>query len=180
MSQYLNVEDLRTQFKPTAIKLIIVGESRPNDPSRFFYNYEVQEHDSLYLETMKSIHLKTTDVQGSLTEKFRADKQAYLKDFQRSGFYLMDVVPEKIEKKPDRKKKVRLFATSFIDRLEKLKGLDKNKTRILLMSRHVFDNLLEPLVRHGFNVSKEMLPFGGNGQQPKFRHILREELGKLP
>lgn len=179
MPKLMDIERLRNDFRPAEIKLLIVGESPPNDTSRFFYNDEVKKHDSLYLETMKAIHLRESDVQGSRTREFRENKDAFLNDFVRRCFYLIDVVPNRIEKKVGKKSEIEKNTPIFLEKLGKLEGFNKDKTRIVLMSRFVFKGLLNTLKERGYNVCDEMLPFGGNGQQPRFRRLLRKEIKNI-
>jgi hypothetical protein len=43
------------KYRPTNVKLLLITEAPPKDPSRYFYYEEVFAHDSLFREVVRAV-----------------------------------------------------------------------------------------------------------------------------
>lgn len=152
-------ETLRESYKPSEIKTLIIGEAPPDGGTRFFYYENVPEHDNLFLAVMEVLYPaktraykahRTVSVKKELLEKFKAD-----------GFYLMDLYPMPLDKKPKGKGKS-FFAEVFIHRFNK-EQITKDGVVVLLNPAKILE---EPIKSLGYKVY--VLPFPLYGGKTNF------------
>lgn len=168
-------EAARRKYKPEEIKFLLVAEAPPHESScRFFYFENVPTGDSLFLETMKVLYPdEYTD-----TIIVRSRKPEFLHRFKRDRFYLIDSTDTPMEDpRPSRKRQqIRRSLPSLV---EKLAELISDDTKIILISKPVYDVCADVLRLQGFNiVNDEMIDFAGSGGQAKYRVKLGRLLNK--
>jgi len=82
-------EKARQKFKPNKIKYLLIAETPPKSGSdRFFYFENVEKQDSLFLETMKLLYPRETELLKP--KEIRKRKKEFLEKFKNDGFYLID------------------------------------------------------------------------------------------
>jgi len=160
----------RNKYKPAEVRTLLIAESPPCNPERFFYFEDVRTHDSLFLEIMGVIYpeLKTTYLKSKRNPELKAE---LLENFQSDGYLLIDLseVPQELTGESD--------AECLPDLLQRVGKLASRKTRIILIKANVFDCAYGALKEAGYKVSAERLPFPGSGQQRVFRVGFRRALG---
>jgi hypothetical protein len=163
-------ETAREKYQPSEIKYLLVAESPPQKGSgRFFYFEDVKEHDALFLETMKVLY--PSDY--SDTKYVRRNKADFLRKFMNDGYYLIDSTDIPIA---DKNKRNEYIEQALPDLCRKIRDIIGNKTKIILISRGVYDVCLSRLKSEGFNVlNTEMIDHPSSGGQTKYKN----KIGKL-
>ena len=87
-------EELRLQFRPTPLRVLFIGESRPAGGT-FFY-----AANSRLFEAVRSAF------EAACPEPI-GEQQQFLIDFQRAGCYLIDLCPEPVNHLPTRERRRR-------------------------------------------------------------------------
>jgi len=78
--EMIDFENTRLKYKPEIIKFLLIAEAPPKIGSnRFFYFEDVNEKDSLFIETMKVIY---PDEDYSNTKNIRSRKKEFLEKFK--------------------------------------------------------------------------------------------------
>jgi hypothetical protein len=123
-----------------------------------------------------------------VTPKHLHDKHDGLTAFAARGYLLLDATytPVNIPGSPSVRKKA--AAAQIIRDLpllvEELRKHCRSGTKLLLVKANVCELLDRPLRQKGFNVLNGNLsiPFPSNGQQPRFRKMIRQalDLGQMP
>ncbi|MGA7106090.1 MAG: hypothetical protein WBX49_12195 [Candidatus Deferrimicrobiaceae bacterium] len=163
-------EVARKKYRPSEIKYLLIAESPPQKGSgRFFYFEDVTEHDALFLETMKVLYpSEYTD-----TKYVRRNKANFLRKFMIDGFYLIDSTDIPIIDKSKRHKEIEQALPDLCRKVREISGI---KTKIILVSRGVYDVCFNRLKSEGFNVvNTEMIDHPSSGGQTKYRN----KIGKL-
>lgn len=137
----------RARYRPDKIEWLLIAESPPPDPDRFFYYGAVDEKDGLYLWTMKALYSDG----GVADADLRARKKRCLELFRSEGFYLIDGLDHRIDGESKGKKRARMLKGEFPDLLRRLREMGIKDEKIVLIKATVF-GLKEPLVAEGFNV----------------------------
>jgi hypothetical protein len=160
----------RNKYKPDEVRTLLIAESPPCNPERFFYFEDVRTHDSLFLEIMGVIYpdLKAAYLKSKRDPELKAE---LLETFQSDGYLLIDLseVPQELSGESDAE-----CLPGLLRRVEKLATAE---TRIVLIKANVYDCVYEVLREQGYKVSAERLPFPGSGQQRVFREGFRRALG---
>lgn len=160
----------RNRYRPDEVRTLLIAESPPCNPERYFYFEDVRTHDSLFLEIVGVIYpeLKAAYLKSKRDPELKAE---LLENFQSDGYLLIDLseVPQELTGESD--------AQCLPDLLARVKKLATKKTRIVLIKANVYDCAYEPLKELGYKVSPERLPFPGSGQQRVFREGFRKALG---
>ncbi len=158
-------ETLRESYKPSEIKTLIVGEAPPNGGTRFFYYENVPEYDNLFLAVMEVLY--PTKARAYKAYRTASAKKELLEQFKTDGFYLMDLYPMPLDKKPKGKGKS-FFAEVFMRRFNK-EQIAKECIIILLNPAKVLEYPLKSL---GYEVF--VLPFPLYGGKAEFVQQFRE------
>lgn len=175
MNEY---DKLREHYKPSKIKFLLIAESPPPlasvASSRHFYRTDaIRKDDRLFTNTIKALYPEAAD----LTEAdLQAKKDAWLKRFQKDGWYMIEALEEsqvhEVTKK-QRQTSIKEHLPQLIKRVFALVGKD---TKLILIKSNVFEAAAEPLRAAGFAVlNKELLDYPGHFNQ----HAYREKLAKL-
>ncbi len=159
----ITIKQLRENYKPRPVKVLIVAESPPdsnNQEIRFFYNPNQERWDHLFRSIMKVVFPDFV---------FRAgEKECWLQKFKSAGYYLIDATDQPINKLTQAQRR-RIVAASLSDKLLEIKSLVKKKTPIILVKKGVFKLFNARLRNAGYNVIHDtFLPFPAYGQQVKF------------
>lgn len=165
------ITDARLKYKPHQIKLLFIAEAPPQETSdRFFYFEDVKKGDCLFLELMKVLYPKDF----TETKIVRLRKKMFLEKFKNDGYYLIDSTDKSMDENslPYKKEKIREALPSL---KVKIKGLIDKETKIILISKPVYEVCLLSLRSDGFNIiNKEMIDFPGSGGQIKFRNKIEK------
>ncbi|MEM2102127.1 MAG: hypothetical protein QXM22_01270 [Candidatus Bathyarchaeia archaeon] len=165
---------VRNNYKPSKIKFLLVAESPPAFEG-YFYLDSATGRDYLFKETMKAIGLFPEDKR--MQRGF--DKRPLLKEFQRRGFFLIDVSYKPVNSMTRRKR--RLVIREAIPRLV-AETVELNPERIIIVKASIYDDVKDALEKAGFAakiLNKRTLPFPSHGHQKVYRQMLRGFLHHL-
>src|SRR6266571_752873 len=149
--------DLRRRYEPESIRLVIIAESPPAS-GKYFYDPAGVSSEPLFAALMKQLRL------SPLT------KEDGLREFQRSGWVLVDATYEPVNK----------LAASGRDRAidrdypllrDDLASLMSDRSISLVVIKKNVCRILKPkLVQDGFNVlnGDRLIYFPSTGQQKEF------------
>lgn len=174
----MNFEELRLKYKPDKILFLLVGEAPPCMSSeRFFYKEDVKNHDYLFLETMKVLYPK--EFQNNNTATIRKRKKEFLLKFKNDGYYLLDSLEEPFEERTNLKKKINRLRENQEQLLNKIKRMCNEETKIILISRSVYNSNYEHLIKLGVNIiNDDFIDFPCLGRQIKYRDKMIRILNK--
>lgn len=166
---------LHRQYRPQGdIDVLFIAEAPPADPARFFYFDHVEGHDWLYLALMRCLFDDARETEAS---QLREDKPDYLARFQADGYYLLDASAAPIPQGTSQTGKRRTLRNSLDQLLARVHEVAGADTRVVLISRSVFDVCAQPLRDAGFRVvNSEMIDFPASGRQTHFTRKLHAAL----
>jgi hypothetical protein len=169
------IELARLRYWPMGqLELLFIAEAPPADPGRFFYFDQVDTADWLYLALMRALFADARELDAP---RLRSDKPDYLARFRDAGFYLIDACDSPMPKGITAAGKRRRLTASLQDLLRNTCALSGPDTRIVLISRSVFDVCYAPLKSEGLNViNTAMIDFPSSGRQAEFARKLRAAL----
>lgn len=165
-------ESARRKYRPSRIRYLLIAESPPVDPRRFFYFEEVRTQDALFLETMKVLY--PSDFKTAAETRRR--RPEFLRRFMDDGFYLIDVVDMPLGRlnRSDKMRKIQRAVSSLPRKVQESDGGD---ARIILISSLVYRMCNRPLRDKGFEVANERaIDFPSLGRQVQFRRKFQETL----
>lgn len=169
-------ETARLKYKPQTIEYLLIAETPPkSDSNRFFYFENVDQQDSLFIETMKLLYPSRTDFLEA--KEIRERKKEFLTQFRDDGLYLIDSLDEPFEEKYGTNKKTRLIKLGQDKLLKKIKLLLSDNTKVILIASSVFKANYDFLKRQGIPViNEESIDFPGSGGQKKYKEKMRRIL----
>jgi len=169
-------EEARQKFKPKEIEYLLIAETPPKSNSdRFFYFENVEKHDSLFLETMKLLYPKETELFE--TKEIRKRKKKFLEKFKDDGFYLIDSLDQPFEKTYSTSQKVKLIKNGQKELVRKIQKLLSEKTKVILIAVPVFKANFQFFKHQNIPViNEEAVDFPGSGGQKKFKEKMRRIL----
>lgn len=177
MSKKVNgtIELARLRHLPVdRVEILFIAEAPPADPRRFFYYDHVGTADWLYLGLMRVLFADACELDAALLRRHKPD---YLARFRDAGFYLIDASNAPMPKGATAADKRNHLQASLGDLLREVRHLVGPGTRIVLISRSVFDVCHAPLVAEGLNViNTSMIDFPSSGRQEHFARKLRAAL----
>lgn len=170
-----NVEHARALHLPAGhIEILFIAEAPPADTSRFFYFDQVDRHDWLYLGLTRVLFADARDL---AVDQLRKQKADYLERFRNRGYYLIDASDQPMPSRPTYATKRAQLRASLDEVIGKVRSLVTSTTRIVLISKSVYDVCYERLKAEGFNViNTEMIDFPASGRQQQFSLKLRRDL----
>lgn len=169
MSSY---DDLRKQYKPKHIKLLLIAESPPPaaeiDSSRQFYRSDrIRTEDRLFTNTIKALY---GEVAEQSEPEIQANKETWLRQLQSDGVYMieaLEVSQRHAVTKKQRQQKIHEALPQLLARVSELAAAD---TKIVLIKSNVFEVAAEPLKQAGFTVlNTELVDYPGRFNQPDYR-----------
>jgi hypothetical protein len=95
-------DDLRRQWKPHAVRLLLIGESVPDpgaEERRFFYAPKLDCRDNLFRGVVEALYGPIP--RGSTGQS----KQPWLEQLRADGVYLVDLVPFPVDKLTSRERR---------------------------------------------------------------------------
>ena len=156
-----NWESLRESYRPSKIKILIIGEAPPSN-TRFFYCGDTLKYDNLFMEAIKVLYKEDANIYQK--KRNSTLKKELLNKLKSEGFYLMDLYPFPIKKENGKKKKIlKKIRDSYIDLfIEKFKKEVLSSTCKIVLLNSV--KVLEiPLRKLGYDVFVVRVPsYGGN------------------
>ena len=158
--------DLRREFEPTGIKLVIVAESPPESESgKYFYIPGGTVSELLFKALMKQLCIQPKT------------KPEGLRKFQNRGWVLVDATYEPVNKNTAPDLVIERDYPELCGDLKRLLATRWSEVPLVLIKANVC-KLLEPkLKKDGFNVLNKkdrMVPFPSHGHQPVFDSRFRE------
>ena len=158
-----DVEKVRQSFKPEKVSILFIGESAPASGS-FFYT-----GDSLCTYTKEAFAMAFPELIFPTSDDF-------LQFFQNAGCYLDDLslVPVN-DRNADERKRMQLEGMSSL--AKRIAGYQPNAIICMLKDREFQTIIKEAIRRAGLeNIPIRVTPFGGFGNQGKYREELKKHL----
>ncbi len=171
MSSPVQLRQQATQrYKPEQVKILFVSESPPAAPDRHFYFANVTRADTLWIELTRALY----PTQFGETKTERQRKQEWLQTFQQDGYWLIEAIPDPIDKK---RKEIQIAEhTDYV--LELLR--EAQPDHVVLIAAPVWKILQDPVREAGFSLPQTLaIPFPGRGQQRNFREAMNITLQAL-
>jgi hypothetical protein len=150
------LEELRQSFRPEYITTLFVGESAP-DSGRFFYS-----GDSSLFRAMK---------------KAFGDKEGFLKDFQRRGFYLDDLMLTPVNKLQNRER-FRLRKEAVPQLAKRL--VEYRPIAIVIVMRGIQSLVRDAMRTAGVMYEPHCVPHPAFGNSTRFHMAMTEIIENLP
>jgi hypothetical protein len=163
-------KELRDRYRPSIIKILLIGESPP-DPGdrerRFFYSPNLK-YDNLYRGVAKAVYGEYVKLQK---------KPHILRNLQRDGFWLIDACDEPINKlKPGEKSK--MIKKSLPRLIEKCSKASPTNGVIICHGR-VYGIAAPELRKAGVKVlHDESIPFPLGNKRAEFIKKFRKALDR--
>lgn len=158
-----DVEKIRQSFKPDKVSVLFIGESAPASGS-FFYT-----GDSLCTYTKEAFTMAFPDIVFRTSDEF-------LQFFQKTGCYLDDLslIPVN-DRNIDERKRMQLEGMPSL--AKRIVDYQPNAIVCMLKNKAFQTIIRESVRRAGFeNVPFRVTPFGGFGNQGKYREELKKHL----
>lgn len=158
-----NVEEIRQSYKPDRVSILFIGESAPAKGT-FFYT-----EDSLCTYTREAFALAFGD-------RVPASSGEFLHFFQQSGCYLDDLSLIPInEKTKDERERLQLAG---MPELAKRMHAYQPQAIVCMLKNKTFKSIVQKAAHQAglANIPFQVTPFGGNGQQGKYRVELKNYL----
>jgi hypothetical protein len=153
-SEYL---DLRRRYEPRSVKLVVIAESPPAS-GLYFYDQTGAPSEPLFAALMKQLRISSTT------------KEEGLREFQRSGWVLVDATYEPVNKLT-RSNRDRVIDRDYVLLRDDLAALMSDRSTPLILIKENVCRLLEPKLAHdGFNVLNRgrVIYFPASGRQNDF------------
>lgn len=172
MSSY---DDVRAQYRPKHIKLLLIAESPPPAPEiqssrQFYYTDRIRRDDRLFTNTIRALYKDAAD----LTEpELEAHKAEWLRRFADDGRYMIEALEDSQEHEVTKHQRQDRIRQSLPRLLARVGELAEPGTGIILIKSNVFDVAAEPLRQAGFNVlNNELVDYPGHFNQRAYREKL--------
>jgi hypothetical protein len=157
--------DLRRQYQPENIKLVIIAESPPDSGLYFYDRTGSPTKEPLFRAFMHQLQ------QLSSFTANKEDKEDGLREFQRRGLILVDATYKPVNKmnERDRDEEIRQAYKNLYDDLRNLMSYDFS-IPLVLIKANVCRILESKLSQNGFKVlnAGHIIPFPSTGNQKKF------------
>ncbi len=150
------LEKLRESFHPDCITTLFVGESAPAS-GRFFYS-----GNSSLFRAMKRVF---------------GDRETFLEDFKRNGFYLDDLVLTPINKMERRERSSR--RQKAVPELAKRLAEYKPKAVVVVM-RAILPKVKQAMQIAGMSYEPLCVPHPAFGNWTRFSNAMKEIIDDLP
>lgn len=159
----MNVEEIRQSYKPDKVSVLFVGESAPASGA-FFYT-----GDTLCTYTKEAITMAFPD-------RIFLTSGDFLSFFQEIGCYLDDLSLIPVNDRADEERK-RLQLEGMPDLSKRMK-IYQPKAIVCMLKDKAFQTIIREAARRAGldNVPFRVTPFGGFGNQGKYREELKKHL----
>jgi len=165
------LENARSKYKPTEIKVVIVAEAPPESLERFFYFENVKIADFLFLGISEVLYPKEK-ANYLFNKRNPLIKEQILKQFKSDGYYLLDLFELPITLNKDNN----LVAVKKLS--DKIENLCDINSPIILVKTNVYDIAYSSL-KLKFNVINKRIDFPSCGNQLKFYNKFAEALKQI-
>jgi hypothetical protein len=172
MNEY---ERIRSQYRPDAIKVLMIAESPPPAPEvpssrQFYYADRIRKDDRLFTNTMRALYADAAEAAEAELEEHKAE---WLRRFRADGWYMTEALeesqPHEVTKQ-QRQERIAAALPRLTDRVRELAGPD---TKLILIKSNVFEVAAEPLRQAGFTVlNTGLLDYPGRFNQRAYREKL--------
>ena len=165
-------QSLREQWKPSHVRLLLIGESAPDanaDPEarRFFYAPTLSGADNLFRGVVQALY-------GEVTLAKSDDRTLWLNKLKADGVYLIDLVPYPVNKLPAAARK-RAWRDNALLTVTAAKDLTPDG--VIICHAPTFKVLSSPLREAGLPVlHTEPIPFPLGNFRAKFVEMFRAAL----
>lgn len=169
MSTY---NDVRRQYKPQHIKILLIAESPPpasdvQSSRQFYYTDRVRKDDRLFANTIRALYPEAAETPEPELE---ARKEQWLRRFQQDGWYMIEALEDSQEHEVTKKQRQERIQASLSRLLERVHDLAAPDTKIILIKSNVFDVAAGPLRAAGFTVlNTELVDYPGRFNQRAYR-----------
>lgn len=177
MSTY---EDIREQYKPSRINLLLIAESPPPSPEiqssrQFYYTDRLRRDDRLFTNTMWALYPETAEL---TEEELEAEKEAWLLRLKKDGIYMIEALEVSQRHAVTKKQRQQHIRDALPRLIERVQALATKDTKIVLIKSNVFDVAAEPLKQAGFRVlNTEFVDYPGHFNQRAYREKLAQLAG---
>lgn len=144
------------KYRPNRIRLLLIAESPPQDPARYFYFEDAKSADGLF-----------DAVCEVLFEGERADKPTALKELKRRGVFVVELKPDS----PRGESKLAPYVAPFLINLETL-----GPEQIVLIGDEVYAAAHRAIEKAGLPGVDVKVPDLAAGDGASFRNKLRQAL----
>jgi hypothetical protein len=178
----MTYDDVRRQYRPDRIKVLLVAESPPPAPDvqssrQFYYTDRLRKDDRLFVNTIRALWPEAMDVSEGELEM---DKASWLRKFQDKGWYMIEALEDSQEHEVTKKQRQERIAATVPRLIERVRELAEPGTKLILIKSNVYDVATEPLRAAGFTVlNHELVDYPGRFNQPDFRRKLAELAAKV-
>jgi len=175
-------EEIRQQYKPKKIAVLLIAESPPPashiQSSRHFYRTDrIRTDDRLFVNTIKTLYPETTGLKELDLEK---DKDHWLKKLQTDGYYMIEALEESQVHEVTKKERQAKISISLPRLLERVRKLASKDTKIILIKSNVFESAAQPLRQAGFTVlNTRLLDYPGRFNQAAYRQKLAQMIANI-
>lgn len=150
------LEELRKSFYPASVTTLFVGESAP-EGGRFFYS----SNSSLFHAMKRAF----------------GNRQTFLEDFKKSGFYLDDLVLTPINKR-ERRERSRLRQEAVPELAKRL--VEYKPKAVVVVMRAILPMVLKAMRMAGIPYEPFCVPHPAFGNWARFSHAMTEIIDGLP
>jgi hypothetical protein len=174
-------DDVRKQYLPEHTKVLLIAESPPPVPAiqssrQFYYTDRIRKDDRLFVNTIKAIYPESAEM---LEADLEAEKEQWLRRFQKDGFYMIEALEDSQEHEVTKKQRQTRIQSILPRLLERVGKLAEDDTEIILIKSNVFDVAARPLRDAGFNVlNTGLVDYPGHFNQRAYREKLAGLLKK--
>ena len=145
----MNIEDIRSSFRPNEIRLLFVGESAP-ESGKFFYKRDSQMYR----------HMKTI-----LGQNLFRSSSNFLENFKAAGCYLDDLVLTPVNKSSQNERK-QACERAIPDLAKRIK--DYNPYMVVALLKRIEKCVRKAVTISGVDARFYVTHFPGNGQHKNF------------
>lgn len=170
-----NYEQLRNQYRPQNIKVLLIAESPPpvanQTSSRHFYRTDqVRRGDRLFVNTIKALY---PEAEGQTESQIETTKQQWLRRLQSDGWFLIEALPTSLPHAVTKPQRQDLIRQNLPKLLARVRQLANPNTKLILIKSNVFEVAAEPLRQAGFSVlNTELVDYPGQYNQAAYRQKL--------
>lgn len=172
MSSY---DELREQYKPKHIKLLLIAESPPpagtTESSRHFYRSDVvRSNDRLFTNTVKALYPELAEAAEA---EIQPQKEQWLRRLQKDGVYMIEALEISQQHEVTKKNRQLKIHDALPHLLSRVKKLVDPGTKIILIKSNVFEVAAQPLRDAGFTVlNTKLVDYPGQYNQQAYREKL--------
>jgi hypothetical protein len=173
----LTYEEIRKNYRPTDIKILLVAESPPPaatvESGRHFYRTDkIRKEDRLFVNTVKALYADATKCSE---KELETNKEQWLHRLQSDGWYMIEALEESQQHETTKEQRQALIRENLPKLIQRIKQLTSKDTKLILIKSNVFEAAGEALRAAGFHVlNTELVDYPGRFNQGAYRRKLAE------